>query len=1000
MTYELPVLFGAGVAYLLLLFLIAYASDHRKLPDRWLRNPYVYSLSLGVYATSWSYYGSVGFADQQGFQFLTIYLGVTIAFALGPVLLQPILRLTRDYQLISLADLFAFRYRSQLAGILVTLFMLVGTLPYVALQIRAVTESARVLTQEATPQVLALGFCLTLILFAILFGARHISPREKHQGLVVAIAFESLVKLAALGLVGLLAVFGVFGGPGGLSQWLDLHPEAVQSLYQPVRESPWLTLLLLAFAAAFLLPRQFHMTFTENSEPRSLATASWALPLYLLLFNLAIPPVLWAGAQLQLPQDPDYYVLGITMHAGPSWLPILTFLGGVSAASAMVIVSSLALSAMCLNHLLLPASYPDPQVDLYRWLLWSRRVLIALIILAGYGFYLLLEHQHGLVQLGLISFVAVAQFLPGIIGVLYWPRATWLGLICGLLGGIVIWALTLLVPLLEGSGIIRSSIDLGLLHQGSEHPDRWEFATFWSLAVNGVLFVTVSLLSRQREEEAEAARACRSELLSNMSGVVTAGSPGQFAEGLASALGRGIAEKEVARALEDLDLGLDERRPSELRRLRDRIERNLSGLIGPQMAHMIVNQGLRLDTRTKMALTDSWRHLEERLEDSRLRLQGLTADLDRHRRYHRQILQDLPLGVCAVSQDQRVVIWNLAMEALSGVHSHDAVGRRLKRLPPPWGHLLSDFARARDEHIHHQEVQGAVRPQWFNLHKASIPDPDTSHPGGTAGTGLVMLLEDLTDLETLEAELAHSERLASVGRLAAGVAHEIGNPVTGIASLAQNLREEDDPAAVKSSTEEILRQTQRIARILRTMMTFSRGATPGTDYETFGLRELAEDAVRLVQLTHSGKQVECANHCPAALQLYGDKQQLSQVLVNLFTNACDASRPGGRVDILAFVQPDWIQIEVQDQGEGIPEHIRERIFEPFVTTKKPGEGTGLGLSLVYRIVEDHGGQVEIDSVPGTGTRAVIRLPNKRRQPLSRWPTVDEARQQTNIDPLP
>jgi signal transduction histidine kinase len=163
------------------------------------------------------------------------------------------------------------------------------------------------------------------------------------------------------------------------------------------------------------------------------------------------------------------------------------------------------------------------------------------------------------------------------------------------------------------------------------------------------------------------------------------------------------------------------------------------------------------------------------------------------------------------------------------------------------------------------------------------------------------------------------------------------------------------------------------------MMTFSRGANLGADYETFGLRELVDDAIRLVQLTRQGRQVRCDNHCPANLELSGDRQQLSQVLVNLFTNACDASGPGDRVEVLAFAKPDWIQIEIQDQGEGIPEHIRERIFEPFVTTKKPGEGTGLGLSLVYRIVEDHGGQVEIDSVPGTGTRAVIRLPRKRLQ---------------------
>ncbi|OQX42247.1 MAG: histidine kinase, partial [Candidatus Sedimenticola endophacoides] len=376
MIYELEVLFGASLLYLMILFFVAYVTDSGLLPGNWVSKPVVYVLSLGVYATSWSYYGSVGFAERQGYQFLTVYLGVTIAFLLTPVLLRPLLRLCRDYQLTSLADLFAFRYRSQLAGALVTLFMLLGSLPYIALQIRAVTTSIQVLTNEDAPQILALGFCAMLTLFSILFGARHISPREKHHGLVAAIAFESLVKVVALLAVGLFAVFGIFSGPSELGNWLAEHPEATRSLYQPVREGPWGTLIFLSFCAAFLLPRQFHMIFTENNSFKSLDTASWAFPLFLLLLNLAIPPILWAGSQLQLDIDADYYVLGITLLQGPEWLPALAFIGGFSAASAMVIVSTLALSHMCLNHLLIPASYPDPKVDIYRWLLWGRRLLI------------------------------------------------------------------------------------------------------------------------------------------------------------------------------------------------------------------------------------------------------------------------------------------------------------------------------------------------------------------------------------------------------------------------------------------------------------------------------------------------------------------------------------------------------------------------------------------------------------------------------------------------
>jgi Na+/proline symporter len=318
----------------------------------------------------------------------------------------------------------AFRYRSQAAGVLVTLFMLIGTMPYIALQIRAVTESLHVLSNEVPPNAIALVFCATLTLFGVLFGTRHISPREKHRGLVVAIAFESLVKLVVLLLIGGFALFHVFDGPADLDRWLAANPSALEALYAPVNESPWMALLFLSFAAAFLLPRQFHMLFAEALDERGLRTATWAMPAFLLLLNLSIPVILWAGQSRSLATDPDYFVLAITLGDAPAWLSVLAFIGGLSAASAMVIVTSIALASMSLNHLLLPASYPDPAMNLYRWILWGRRLLIGLIIFAGYGFYAGLQHGQGLVQLGLISFVAVAQFLPGIVGLLYWRRAT------------------------------------------------------------------------------------------------------------------------------------------------------------------------------------------------------------------------------------------------------------------------------------------------------------------------------------------------------------------------------------------------------------------------------------------------------------------------------------------------------------------------------------------------------------------------------------------------
>jgi Na+/proline symporter/signal transduction histidine kinase len=971
MTLELSSLFIGAVIYLAILFLIAYATDRGSIPQRWVSHPLTYTLSLGVYATSWTYYGSVGFAHSSGFQFLTIYLGVTLAFVLSPVLLRPILRLTQEYQLSSLADLFAFRYRSQLAGILVTLFMLMGTLPYIALQIRAVTQSMQVLTDEAPPHILALGFCITLTIFAILFGARHISPREKHTGLVVAIAFESLVKLLALLAVGLFALFGVFDGPQHLSSWLSEHPQAVSNLYQPVEQNPWFTLIMLSFAAAFLLPRQFHMLFAENLNEAALKTASWSFPLFLLLLNLFIPVILWAGNYQQLSMDPDYFALGITLQQGSTWMPLLTFIGGISAASAMVIVTTLALSSMCLNHLLLPASYPDPQINLYYWLLWGRRFLIGTIILAGYSFYAFLEHREGLVQLGLISFVAVAQFLPGIVGLLYWRRATGKGFIAGLLGGILVWVFTLLVPVLHNSSIIDTDLYAGAIQQASGM-DHWSFATFWSLALNGLLFSMVSLLTKQNPGELEASQACCSNAFTPLKGIVAASSVEQFRANLADILGNTTAENEVNRALEDLQLSSDESHPAELRRLRERIERNLYGLIGPQLSHVIVNRKLALDANAKTALVDSMRYVEDKLEHSRSLLDGLSMELDNLRRYQRQILLDLPLGVCAISQDFRVVIWNPAMEDCSNVAIAKATGSNLQQLPHPWGEILSGFARAADDHIHNLEITLSHRPHWFNLHKAVVEETEPVSP--SASTGMVILVEDITQMENLEAELTHSDRLASIGRLAAGVAHEIGNPLTGIACLAQNLRYESDSADVRKSATDILVQTRRIANIVKSLTNFSRTNEVVSYNEPVKLCEIIQDALELVQLTHKDKQIKFRSSCPGNLSTKGDRQRLSQVFVNLLTNAGDASEGEQPISITAEQDNQQIIIRITDRGSGIPEGFKSRLFEPFATTKPTGEGTGLGLALARNIILDHHGQIEIDSRETLGTRVTITLP--------------------------
>ena len=981
MTFDLGYLFLVVLVYLSALFLIAYAAERGWVPQYIVYHPLTYVLSLGVYTTSWSYYGSVGFAQDQGLLFLSIYIGPTLAFILTPILLAPILSLIRDYQLTSLADLFAFRYSSQLAGILVTLFMLAGTLPYIALQIQAITESTRVLTQDTPPLELGLVFCILLTIFSILFGARHVSPREKHQGMVLAIAFESLIKLMTILTVALFALFGVFDGPTGLDQWLLQNPQALQALYEPVQQGPWLTLILLSFAAAFLLPRQFHMIFIENLNSRSLSYASWGFPLLLLLFNVAIPPILWAAHVLQPNTSADYYTLGITLFSNTPILPTIAFIGGISAASAMTIVTSLALSQMALNHILLPASYPDPAVDMYRWLLWGRRTLIGLIILTSYGVYVVLEHRQGLVQLGLISFVAVIQFLPGIAGVLFWPRAARMGFLAGLTGGALVWYTTLLLPLLQRSGISQSEFNLMSL-MGVTDQNIWEFATFCSLSLNTLLFVTVSLLTRHSPEERRAVAACfPDDSFPPSNQAIAATSPQQLSEQLSQIIGPAAADSEVDKALTDLRMSFDERRPRQMQKLHSRIERNLSGMLGPVLANMIVEARLHKNIDTRSMLADHIRFIEDRLERSRSRLRGLAGELDRLHRYHSQIIQDLPLGACSLTVDREILNWNQAMERLSGISQHTAMGSRVEELSTPWNNLLGQFLDQNQQHSYKSQIVIHGRSRWFNLHKAAIEGPqfqENAFPGGA-----VVLVEDLTEVQTLEAELAHSERLASIGRLAAGVAHEIGNPITGIACITQNLRFEDDPELIQESLEEILTQTHRINDIVRSLINFSHGGPPeGQRHSRFKLRPCISDAQRLVQLSRDAKTLEYSIFCDPELTIEGDQQRLLQVFVNLLSNACDASPPDGHIQVSVQYEGDDLVIIVSDQGAGIPQELQERVFEPFFTTKDPDQGTGLGLPLVYTIVREHGGNISIDSQPYQGTRITLRLPSHREEHAS------------------
>lgn len=976
MNFNLLHLFSAGLAYLLILFAIAHLSERGYIPKRLQRNPLVYILSLGVFGGTSLLYSSVDVAYRYGYGYLATYVGIAGTFLFAPLLLMPLLRICRLYQLSSLADLLTFRFRSQWAGSAVTLFLLIAVMPMLALQIRSVADTVHILgsaNEHSFPSGkradnLALVFCVIISVFAILFGSKHRAANQRHDGLVAAIAFESLFKLIVLACVGGTALFGVFDGMDGLDTWLRAHPQMLSALRSPTHQDAARSLMLIFFSVTICMPQMFHMLFTENPSSRALHTASWGFSIVLLLFSLPVLPILWAGLHLRSPLPPEYYALGIGIELNQPLLTLLVFIGGLSAASGTIVVTTLAMASMALNHLILPFYQPGSELNIYRWLLWVRRALIIAMIGCAYGFYRAIGGHDTLSNLGMAACVAALQFMPGVLAVLYWPRANRIGFLGGLLAGFAVWFAFLLLPLISD---FNPATLLAVTLNFKPPQELWSGATLASLALNTLIFAGLSLLSRTSDEERAAAEVCSLDDLNRPKRMaLKVRNPNEIEQRLAVALGKSSAAQEVQRALNDLKFDHGESRPYALRRLRDRIEINLSGLLGPSVAHDMVNRLLPYE-RADNDPTEDINLIEARLERYKYHLTGLAADLDGLRRRHRQTLQDLPIGLCSLGRDREILMWNHAMEALTGVDQRTVLGSHVSNLPHPWKFVLDEFFHSADSHQHKQRIDVDGKPRWINLLKASEENVSDMHDGQ------VIVVEDMTETQLLEEELVHSERLASVGRLAAGVAHEIGNPVTGIACLAQNLKYDTDNAESLQTAEEILKQTQRISRIVQTLVNFSHTGATHTQPEPVAVARSADEAIHLLALNKDARPVQFINRCTPATEVIADDQRLLQVFVNLLSNARDASTDNGAITIDCETIGSVAHITVTDSGSGIAREHIDRIFEPFFTTKEPGKGTGLGLAMVYSIIEDLHGNIDIES-PVTdqncGTRIHIWLP--------------------------
>ncbi|HYU70425.1 MAG TPA: sensor histidine kinase [Burkholderiales bacterium] len=524
-----PVIVIASFAYVGLLFAIAYYGDKRADAGRSIiANPYIYALSLAVYCTSWTFYGSVGRAATSGIGFLPIYLGPTLMAALWWYVMLKIIRISKHNRITSIADFIASRYgKSQMLGGLVTIIAVVGIIPYIALQLKAISGTFLIVLQYpalATPEnqgaPLFLGdntFYIAMLLaaFTILFGTRHLDATERHEGLVAAIAFESLVKLLAFIAVGLFVTFWLYDGFGDIFDRARQTPRS-SALLTLGSESggyaTWASLTFLSMAAIMFLPRQFQVTVVENVDERHLTKAIWLFPLYLLAINVFVLPITFGGL-LHFPDgtvDADTFVLTLPIAERQPWLALFAFIGGLSAATGMVIVETIALSTMVCNDLVMPVLLRSKALrlterrDLSGLLLGIRRGAIVLILVLGYLYFYLAGEAYALVSIGLISFSAVAQFAPAIIGGIFWKGGTRTAAFCGLAAGFLVWTYTLLLPSFAKSGWLPITfLSHGLFGTdllkpqhllGLQGLDDITHCLFWSMLVNIGCYVGVSLI--------------------------------------------------------------------------------------------------------------------------------------------------------------------------------------------------------------------------------------------------------------------------------------------------------------------------------------------------------------------------------------------------------------------------------------------------------------------------------------------------------------------------
>jgi Na+/proline symporter/signal transduction histidine kinase/CheY-like chemotaxis protein len=1019
------VVIGVALAYIGFLFAVASYGDRVRSGsgERGSRQ-LIYPLSLAVYCTSWTFFGSVGLSSRQGFDFLTIYLGPVLMIGLGYPLILKIVRLAKAQNITSIADFMAARYgKSQVVAVIVTVVAVIGAVPYIALQLKAVSISLlTILGHSQTTGLtmpmfgdLAILVAVTMAAFAVLFGTRHTDATEHQEGLMLAIATESLVKLVAFLVVGVFVIFYLFDGPRDLFVQAAARADILPIFTSGIDPANWITMTMLSLLCIVLLPRQFHVMVVENNGEDGLRRAAWLFPLYLVLINLFVMPIAVAGLLL-FPKgavDSDMFVLALPLHAGSDWLALFAFVGGLSAATAMVIVESVAVAIMISNDIVVPlvlrgrGARPRParSEDMGALLLRARRFAIFCVLLLAY-FYYHLAGEAQLAQIGLLSFAAIAQFGPAFFGGLFWQRATARGAIAGLAIGIGIWAYTLLLPSFVAAGLFdRAILDLGLFGMQTLRPqalfglDTTPLAhgVFWSLGLNVLVFIGVSLLTSATSiERLQANVFVRSERTLIAPSFRLWRSSITIDELLAT-VARYLGEERTRHSFESFAqtrrLSLDPKLEADIHILRH-AEHVLASAIGAASSRLVLSLLLRKGTMTTEAAL-------RLLDDASAAIQ-----------YNREILQNAldytRQGIAVFDKDLQLICWNrqfgemldLAPDLVRvGVGLDEILRRTAERGDFGTGdtdELIADrleryvsrtetFRERLPKHGIVVEVRSNRMPDGGIVvtYTDITPTVEAADALERANENLERRVKERTEqLTRLNAELARAKAVAdeaniSKTRFLAAASHDILQPLNAARLYATSLVErqrEGEEAKLAANVDASLEAVEEILGALLDISRLDTGAMR-PEISTFRIDEiLGRLEVEFAPLAaENGLKL---TFVPSSLAVRSDRRLLRRLLQNLISNAIKYT-PEGRVLVGCRRTNRRVRIEITDTGLGVPTTKQKVIFKEFQRLDqgaKAARGLGLGLSIVERIARILGHKIALRSTHNQGSTFSVEVP--------------------------